>query len=90
VDSSSSIRGVLEEMTDVKDHSRVVDVFTVEVDKLAQGWYLEQYPCIHPSILRLHLFLRPIDSRFRMNRTREYETTEVSQPNKQSVLLISA
>ena len=57
--SSSSIRGVLEEMTDVKDYSRDVDVFIVEVDKLAQGWYLEQYPHIHPSILRLHLFLDP-------------------------------
>jgi hypothetical protein len=54
--SSSSIRGVLEEMTDVKYHSRVVDVFIVKVEKLAQGWYLEQYPRIHPSILRLHLF----------------------------------
>jgi hypothetical protein len=49
VASSSSIRGMLEEMANVKDSSRAVYVFIVEVDKLAHGWYLEQYPHIHPS-----------------------------------------
>jgi hypothetical protein len=78
---SSSIRGVLEEMTDVKDYSRDVDVFIVEVNKLAQGRYLEPYPRIHPSKDCI-FFLRPIDSRFGINGTGEYETTEVSQPNK--------
>jgi hypothetical protein len=40
---------MLEEMANMKDRSRAVYVFIVEVDKLAHGWYLEQYPHIHPS-----------------------------------------